>query len=99
MIETLQFGHCMVVLPFVIDQPLNARLLVEKGLAIEIERGEDGSFSGNDVSLCLRKAMVSKEGDEMRAQVKKAAAIFADRKLQDLNVAGFVEYLKKGSAC
>ncbi|CAL5400971.1 unnamed protein product [Camellia sinensis] len=99
MIETLQFGHCMVVLPFVIDQPLNARLLVEKGLAIEVERGEDGSFSGNDVALCLRKAMVSKEGDEMRAQVKKAAAIFADRKLQDLNVAGFVEYLKKGSAC
>ncbi|CAL5397596.1 unnamed protein product [Camellia sinensis] len=37
-----------VVLPIVIDQPSNARLLVEKGLAIEVERGEDGSFSGNE---------------------------------------------------
>ncbi|PKI50319.1 hypothetical protein CRG98_029290 [Punica granatum] len=30
-IETLQFGHCLVVLPLIIDQPLQARLLVEKG--------------------------------------------------------------------
>ncbi|GLT46571.1 hypothetical protein SLA2020_203150 [Shorea laevis] len=44
-IETLQFGHCLVVLPFIIDQPLNARVLVEKGLAIEIERSEEGTFS------------------------------------------------------
>ncbi|KAL7238950.1 hypothetical protein ACSBR2_004946 [Camellia fascicularis] len=49
-IETLQFGHCMAVLPFIIDQSLDARLLVEKGLAIEAERGEDGSFSGNDIA-------------------------------------------------
>ncbi|KAK9912462.1 hypothetical protein M0R45_036324 [Rubus argutus] len=42
-IETLQFGHCLVVLPFINDQPLNARLLVEKGLAVEVKRNEDGS--------------------------------------------------------
>ncbi|KAI8020731.1 putative UDP-rhamnose:rhamnosyltransferase 1 [Camellia lanceoleosa] len=93
-IETLQFGHCMVVLPQIIDQPLNARLLVEKGLAIEVKRGDDGSFNGNDIARCLRKAMISEEGDEMRAQVKKAAEIFGDRKLHDEYVAGFVEYLK-----
>ncbi|KAI8022911.1 putative UDP-rhamnose:rhamnosyltransferase 1 [Camellia lanceoleosa] len=93
-IETLQFGHCMIVLPLIIDQPLNARLLVEKDLAIEVERGDDGSFNGNDIARCLRKAMISEEGDEMRAQVKKAAEIFGDRKLHDEYVAGFVEYLK-----
>ncbi|KAL7259006.1 hypothetical protein ACSBR1_004999 [Camellia fascicularis] len=60
-IETLQFDHCMIVLPLLIDQQLNARLLVEKGLAIEVERGDDGSFNGNDIARCLRKAMISKE--------------------------------------
>ncbi|XP_028102328.1 putative UDP-rhamnose:rhamnosyltransferase 1 [Camellia sinensis] len=95
-IETLQFGHCMIVLPLIVDQPLNARLLVEKGLAIEVERGEDGSFSGNNIALCLRKAMASKEGDEMRARVEKAAAIFTDQKLHDQYVDEFVEYLKNG---
>ena len=34
-IETLQFGHCPIVLPFVIDQRLNARLLVEKGKGLQ----------------------------------------------------------------
>ena len=41
-IETLQFGHCLVMLPFIVDQPLNARFLVEKGLAMEVERSDDG---------------------------------------------------------
>ncbi|WKA05915.1 hypothetical protein VitviT2T_023848 [Vitis vinifera] len=48
-IETLQFGHCPIVLPFVIDQGLNARLLVEKGMAGEIARGDDGSFSRDNM--------------------------------------------------
>ena len=59
MIETLQFGHCLVVLPFIIDQGLNARLLVEKGLVVEIEKGEDGSFRREDMAKSLRLAMVS----------------------------------------
>ncbi|XP_028087462.1 UDP-glycosyltransferase 91C1-like [Camellia sinensis] len=95
-IETLQFGHCMVVLPLIFDQPLNARLLVEKGLAIEVERGEDGSFCGNNIALCLRKAMAWKEGDEMRTRVEKAAAIFNDQKLHHQYVDEFVEFLKNG---
>ncbi|MCE7766615.1 hypothetical protein GQL56_28725, partial [Pseudomonas putida] len=36
-IETLRHGHVLVVLPFVFDQGLNARLLVEKGVAIEVK--------------------------------------------------------------
>ncbi|KAI8022917.1 putative UDP-rhamnose:rhamnosyltransferase 1 [Camellia lanceoleosa] len=95
-VESLRFGHCMVVLPLTADQPLNARLLVEKGLAIEVERGEDGSFCWNNIALCLRKSMASKEGDEMRIRVEKAAAIFRNQKLQNQYVDEFVEYLKNG---
>ena len=61
-IETLQFGHCPIVSPFVIDQGLNARLLVEKGMAVEIARGDDGSFSRDDITKPLRVAMVMEEG-------------------------------------
>ncbi|KAL6290336.1 hypothetical protein ACE6H2_007846 [Prunus campanulata] len=49
-IETLQFGHVLVVLPFIIDQPLNARLLVEKDLAVEVKRTEDESFCKDDIA-------------------------------------------------
>ncbi|XWS76985.1 hypothetical protein CRYUN_Cryun01aG0225000 [Craigia yunnanensis] len=67
-----KFGHTLVALPFVFDQPLNARLLVEKGLAVEIDRGEDGSYDKNDIAKSLRLAMVSKEGEGLRARAKRS---------------------------
>ncbi|OMP00354.1 UDP-glucuronosyl/UDP-glucosyltransferase [Corchorus olitorius] len=94
-IETLQFGHCLVVLPLVIDQPLNARLLVEKGLAVEIERKEDGSFSKEDVAKALRLAMVSDEGESVRVRAREAAQVFGNRDLQNSYIDNFVEYLMK----
>ncbi|KAK3194743.1 hypothetical protein Dsin_026053 [Dipteronia sinensis] len=56
------FGHCLVVLPLIIDQPWNARILVDKGLAVELERREDGSFTRDDIANALRLAMVSVRG-------------------------------------
>uniref|UniRef100_A0A7N2LID2 UDP-rhamnose:rhamnosyltransferase 1 n=1 Tax=Quercus lobata TaxID=97700 RepID=A0A7N2LID2_QUELO len=96
-IEMLQFGHCLVVLPFIYDQPLNARLFVEKGLAVEVERGEDGSFSRDGIAKAVRLFMVSKEGDKFKARVREAAAIFRDENLHQMCYIGhFVEYLKHG---
>ncbi|XP_022757422.1 putative UDP-rhamnose:rhamnosyltransferase 1 [Durio zibethinus] len=98
-IETLQFGHCLVVLPFTIDQPLNARLLVEKGLAVEIERSEDGSFSRVGIAEALTLAMVSKEGEGLRVRARsEAAEVFGNRDLQNYYFNGFVEYLEKNGA-
>uniref|UniRef100_K7MF05 UDP-glycosyltransferases domain-containing protein n=1 Tax=Glycine max TaxID=3847 RepID=K7MF05_SOYBN len=96
-IETLQFGHILVVLPFIIDQPLNARFLVEKGLAIEVKRNEDGSFTRNDIATSLRQAMVLEEGKKIRINTGEAAAIVGNLKLhQDHYIAEFVQFLKNG---
>ncbi|KAK9910346.1 hypothetical protein M0R45_034312 [Rubus argutus] len=97
-IETLQFGHCLVVLPFIIDQPLNARLLVEKGLAAEVKRDEDGSFSKDDIAKTLRLAMVEEEGEQLRVNARKAAVVFGDQKLQDQYLGAFVDFLKNNVA-
>ncbi|XP_065859335.1 putative UDP-rhamnose:rhamnosyltransferase 1 [Euphorbia lathyris] len=95
-IEMLQFGHCLVLLPFIIDQPLNARFLVEKGLGVEVERNEeDGSFSRNGISKALNLAMVSDEGKMLRARASEVAEIFGNQKLhQDYYIARVVEFLK-----
>lgn len=61
----LQFGHCLVVLPLIIDQPLNPRLLVERKIAVEVERSEDGSFTRDGTANALRLAMLSEEGREL----------------------------------
>ncbi|KAK7841096.1 putative udp-rhamnose:rhamnosyltransferase 1 [Quercus suber] len=98
-IEMLQFGHCLVVLPFIFDQPLNARLLVDKGVAVEVERGEDGSFSRDGIAKAVKLAMVLEEGDNLRTSAREAAAIFGDENLHQVNYIGhFVEYLKHGGS-
>ncbi|KAK9279855.1 hypothetical protein L1049_013537 [Liquidambar formosana] len=95
-IETLQYGHCLVVLPFIYDKGLNARLLVEKGLAVEIERSEDGSFSRDDIARSLRMAMVSKEGERLRNSAREASKVFGHVKRHQDYIGGFVEYLRNG---
>ncbi|KAM7277140.1 hypothetical protein ACFE04_019006 [Oxalis oulophora] len=95
-IETLQFGHTLVVLPFIIDQPLNAKLLVEKKLAVEIEKNEDGSFSREEVAKGLKLAMVSDEGESLRVRAREAGKYFGDHELHNDYIARFVEYLKGG---
>ncbi|XP_042500014.1 putative UDP-rhamnose:rhamnosyltransferase 1 [Macadamia integrifolia] len=94
--ENLQFGHTLVALPLAIDQGLNARLLVEKGLAVEVERGEDGSFDRRDIAAALRKAMVDEEGEMLRVRAWEMATIFGDRRIHQAYMDGFIQYLKKG---
>ncbi|KAG6427170.1 hypothetical protein SASPL_111410 [Salvia splendens] len=96
-VENLTHANCLVLLPFIITQPLDTRLLVEKGLAIEVERAEDGSFTRNDIANALQMAMVSKEGEALRARTKEAAnGIFANKELNHSYINNFVDYLKHG---
>nr|AYA22040.1 UFGT8 [Fagopyrum tataricum] len=97
-IESLQYGHVLVVLPFIIDQGLNARLLVDKDLAIEVERREDGSFSREDVARALRSAMVEEEGEKIRVCTRNVAKVFGDSKLhQECYIGGLAEYMRKNA--
>ncbi|RHN56263.1 putative soyasaponin III rhamnosyltransferase [Medicago truncatula] len=96
-IEALQFGNKLVVLPFNVDQPLNARLLVDKGLAIEVKRNEDGTFTRYEIAKSLRQAMVLEEGKELRIKTREDAGIVGNLKLhQDHYIAAFVQFLKDG---
>ncbi|GAB4861688.1 hypothetical protein Ancab_036941 [Ancistrocladus abbreviatus] len=75
-IETLQYGHVLVVLPFIIDQGLNARMVVDKGLAIEVERTEDGSFSRVGIAKAVKRVMVEAEGEKTRICAKGSCCSF-----------------------
>ncbi|MFS8009990.1 putative soyasaponin III rhamnosyltransferase [Helianthus anomalus] len=54
-VEGLMFSHPLVMLPFVVEQGLNARILVDKQVGIEIPRNEeDGSFTKESVARSVR---------------------------------------------
>jgi hypothetical protein len=54
-------------------QGLNARLLVEKKVSVEVARDEEaGSFAPGDIAAAVRKAMVEYEGKGPWGQGQRA---------------------------
>ncbi|THF98345.1 hypothetical protein TEA_022583 [Camellia sinensis var. sinensis] len=80
-IKGLQFGKPLIMLPFMVDQGLNARVLHEKKVGIEIPRDEeDGSITRNSVADSIRLVMVdNNEGLIYRKKAKKMSALFGDK--------------------
>ncbi|XP_047958215.1 UDP-glucosyltransferase 29-like [Salvia hispanica] len=62
--ESLYFGVPVVALPLKLDQPINARLVVEAGVGVEVARDEEGELDGNGVAEAVKEVLVeeSKEG-------------------------------------
>ena len=58
---------------------MNASLLVDKDLAVEVERGKDGSFDRDGIAKALRLAMVAEEGKIFRVCAVVYIGIYKDR--------------------
>ncbi|KAI4367507.1 hypothetical protein MLD38_023238 [Melastoma candidum] len=92
-IESLGFGHPQILMPMVDDQGLNAKLLVEKGVAIEVCRNEDGSFTRDEVSKSIRLLMVEENGGRIRSHADQVKDIFADQDLHNNYVSEFIKFI------
>lgn len=70
LIESVYFGLPVIGIPFRIDQPLNAKLLVEEGVGIEVTRGANGHFTSEEVANVINRVFVLKMGDKMRIKLQ-----------------------------
>ncbi|KAJ0966267.1 hypothetical protein J5N97_027405 [Dioscorea zingiberensis] len=94
-IEALQFGHPLVLLPIFADQDINARVVEGRGFGVEVKRKEeDGSFDGEAVASALRLVMVEDEGKEIRIKAKELSVVFGDKERQEQYVDDFVKHLR-----
>ncbi|KAL0287416.1 UNVERIFIED_CONTAM: UDP-glycosyltransferase 91D2 [Sesamum angustifolium] len=75
-VESLGFGHPLVLLPMIADQGLNAKLLVEKEVGYEVPRNEDGSFSRDVVAESIRRVVVAPEGEQLRLKAAHMRSVF-----------------------
>ncbi|KAL8512757.1 hypothetical protein ACS0TY_019040 [Phlomoides rotata] len=55
--ESVYFGVPLVALPLKLDQPLNARLVVEAGVGVEVVRDEDGGFDGLGMAKAINEVI------------------------------------------
>lgn len=68
MIESIYFGVPVIAIPLKLDQPLNARVVVEAGVGVEVERDGNRQFTREDLANAIYKAVVEKTGEDMRTK-------------------------------
>ncbi|CAK9135570.1 unnamed protein product [Ilex paraguariensis] len=94
-VEAIQFERALVLLTFLADQGLNARVLEEKKMAYSIPRNEiDGSFTRNSVAESLNLVMVEEEGKIYKEKVKEMKELFVNKDRQEGYVNNLLGYLQ-----
>nr|GEV74812.1 UDP-glycosyltransferase 91D1-like [Tanacetum cinerariifolium] len=75
---------------------LNARILVDKKVGIEVPRNdENGSFTKDLVAKSLTTVVVGDEGKNYKANAMALSKTFGDTKLQKKYIDSFIDYLEK----
>ncbi|KAL3649965.1 hypothetical protein CASFOL_006368 [Castilleja foliolosa] len=64
--ESIEFGVPIVAVPMHLDQPVNAKLVVELGVGVEVKRDGEGRVKRDEISRAIRDVVV---GDELRMRV------------------------------
>ncbi|XP_037431604.1 UDP-glycosyltransferase 91C1-like [Triticum dicoccoides] len=99
-IESFACGHPLVMLPFVLDQPLVARAMAERGIGVEVARDEgDGSFDRDGVAEAVRRVMVDEEGKALASNAMKLREVLTDQGRQETYIDDLVEHLRRYRGC
>lgn len=70
-LEGMKLGVPLIAMPVHIDQPLNARLMVELGIAVEVDRDQKGHLARGEITKVIKQVVVNKGGDEIRRKMKE----------------------------
>ncbi|KAL6220187.1 hypothetical protein ACLB2K_007944 [Fragaria x ananassa] len=93
-IESLQYGCPLIMLPFMYDQGLIARFWDNK-IGAEVPRDEEtGWFTRNELANSLKLIVVDEEGKQYRDGANEYSKLFRDKELHDRYMDECVEYLE-----
>ncbi|KAL4587031.1 hypothetical protein LXL04_011680 [Taraxacum kok-saghyz] len=72
--EAMKYGVPMVAMPMHLDQPINARLVEEVGIGVEVVRDEDGRLRREKMAAVVQQVVLSKLGEVVREKAKKVSS-------------------------
>ncbi|KAL7196127.1 hypothetical protein ACSBR1_036195 [Camellia fascicularis] len=91
--EGIKFGVPIISVPMHLDQPINARLLSEIGVGVEIMRDENGKILREEVAKVIKQVVMEKSGE---AAKKKERELSDEIRMREEEVVdGLVEELVK----
>ncbi|KAM3733022.1 hypothetical protein ACB098_11G103400 [Castanea mollissima] len=66
--ESMEFGVPIIAMPMHLDQPVNARLVEELGVGVEVKRDMNGRLEGEELAKVIRKVVVEKITEGIRSK-------------------------------
>jgi cyanidin-3-O-glucoside 2''-O-glucuronosyltransferase len=70
--ESMKFGVPIIAIPKQLDQPMNARLVENVGVGLQVKRDEDGNYGREEIAGAI-KAVVVTEEEEIGGNIKRKA--------------------------
>ncbi|KAM7463817.1 hypothetical protein LguiA_031938 [Lonicera macranthoides] len=71
--ESINCGVPVIAMPMQLDQPLNARLMVDIGVGVEIARGDNGKIERDEVAKVVREVAGGEIGEDLRKKTRELA--------------------------
>ncbi|KAL3718901.1 hypothetical protein ACJRO7_003930 [Eucalyptus globulus] len=69
--ESMKSGVPIIAMPMQHDQPLNARMVEEVGVAMEVKRNKSGELERLEIAKVIKHVVVEKDGDSVRKKTKE----------------------------
>ncbi|KAL3523624.1 hypothetical protein ACH5RR_016458 [Cinchona calisaya] len=69
-VESIEFGVPIIAMPMHLDQPLNARFVVEMGVGVEVMRDENGKLERGVIAKVIKEVVVEKMGENVRGSMR-----------------------------
>lgn len=71
MIESMKLGVPIIAMPMHLDQPLNARLVEDVGVGMEVRRNENGRIEREEMARVIKEVVVEKNGEKLRRKARE----------------------------
>ncbi|OVA05952.1 UDP-glucuronosyl/UDP-glucosyltransferase [Macleaya cordata] len=87
MMESMKFGVPIIAMPMQLDQPLNARLVVEIGVGMEVKSTTgEGMFEREEVAKVIKEVVVGKEGEVVRRRAKEVSLKMREKGEEEIDI-------------
>ncbi|KAI3756372.1 hypothetical protein L1987_56192 [Smallanthus sonchifolius] len=84
--EAMKFGVPIIAMPMQFDQPINARLVVEVGVGLEVARDANGRLGRENVAEAVRRVMVSEIGEVVRKKTNRMSVALKVKGEEEIDV-------------
>lgn len=91
-LEAILFGVPILAMPMHLDQPLNAKLVVEIGVGMEVDRGS-GGFRREKLARVIQQVMVEEKGKEAKRNAQELSMRMREKQKEEMD--DVVEKLKQ----